>query len=104
MVFCFSKKRCDLLADGLGSLDLTTGAEKSEIHIFCERSLARLKGSDRELPQIKRVREMLKRGLGVHHAGKESSPRCYGSALCVFHGGDARIKRVREVLNRGLGR
>ncbi|KAK9806276.1 hypothetical protein WJX72_008182 [[Myrmecia] bisecta] len=69
VVFCFSKKRCDLLADNLASLDLTTGSEKSEIHVFCEKSLARLKGSDRELPQILRVREMLKRGLGVHHAG-----------------------------------
>lgn len=40
-----------------------------QVHIFCERALSRLRGSDRELPQIRRLREMLARGLGVHHAG-----------------------------------
>ncbi|CAL8471306.1 g10848 [Coccomyxa elongata] len=69
VVFCFSKKRVDLLADNLSNVDLATAADKSEIHVFCERALARLRGPDRELPQILRVREMLKRGLGVHHAG-----------------------------------
>ena len=69
VVFCFSKKRVDLLADNLSNLDLATAADKSEIHVFCERALGRLRGADRELPQILRVREMLKRGLGVHHAG-----------------------------------
>jgi hypothetical protein len=52
------------------SLDLSTASEKSEVHCFCDRALARLRGSDRELPQILRLREMLKRGLGVHHAGE----------------------------------
>ena len=69
VAFCFSKKRVDALADALTSFDMTTAAEKSEIHVFCDKALARLKGSDRELPQVLRVREMLKRGLGVHHAG-----------------------------------
>lgn len=69
VTFCFSKKRCDAIADALHSLDMTTATEKSEIHVFCDRSLARLTGTDRELPQVLRVREMLKRGVGVHHAG-----------------------------------
>lgn len=67
--FCFSKRRCDAIADSLASLDMTTAAEKSEIHVFCDKALARLKGSDKQLPQVLRVREMLKRGIGVHHAG-----------------------------------
>lgn len=61
---------------------LRCAAEKSEIHVFCEKSLARLKGSDRQLPQVLRVREMLKRGLGVHHAG-EGARGC----VCVWWGG-----------------
>lgn len=69
VVFCFSKKRCDALVSTLRSLDLTNASEKSEIHLFCDKSLARLQGSDKEIPQVLRVREMLKRGLGVHHAG-----------------------------------
>jgi len=34
-----------------------------------EKALAQLNNPDRELPQILRVRDMLKRGIGVHHAG-----------------------------------
>ena len=69
VVFCFSKKRCDSLSDTLSSLDMTSPAEKSEIHVFCEKSLTRLKGGDRNLPQILRLWQMLKKGIGVHHAG-----------------------------------
>ena len=67
--FCFSKRRCDALADSLRSLDLTSGSEKSEIHLFCDKAFSRLHSSDRNLPQLKRIKEMLKRGLGIHHAG-----------------------------------
>ena len=41
----------------------------AQVHLFIDKSLSRLKGSDRTLPQILRLRQMLKRGLGVHHAG-----------------------------------
>lgn len=37
--------------------------------MFIEKALARLKGSDKRLPQILRIRELLKRGIGVHHGG-----------------------------------
>ena len=69
VVFVFSRKRIDQVADNLNSLDLTTASEKADIHIFVEQSVARLKGGDRRLPQILRLKQMLKRGLGVHHAG-----------------------------------
>ncbi len=69
VVFVFSRKRIDQTADNLNSLDLTSASEKAEIHIFVEQSLSRLKGGDRRLPQIIRLKQMLKRGLGVHHAG-----------------------------------
>ena len=69
VVFAFSKKRCDSLVDSLTSMDLTSSSEKHEIHIFCERALSRLSVADRKLPQVLRVRELLRRGLGVHHAG-----------------------------------
>lgn len=69
VIFAFSKKRCDTLVDSLTSMDLTSSSEKHEIHIFCERALSRLSAPDRKLPQVLRVRELLRRGLGVHHAG-----------------------------------
>ncbi|XP_068929383.1 superkiller complex protein 2 [Petaurus breviceps papuanus] len=69
VVFTFSRGRCDEQASGLSSLDLTTGSEKSEIHLFLQRCLARLRGSDRQLPQVLHMSELLRRGLGVHHSG-----------------------------------
>ncbi|KAG5301793.1 translation repressor [Histoplasma ohiense] len=68
-VFVFSKKRCEENADSLSNQDFCTAAEKSSIHMIIEKSLARLKAEDRVLPQIRRVRELLSRGIGVHHGG-----------------------------------
>ena len=69
VTFAFSRRRIDAMVDSLTGLDLTTTAEKHDIHVFCERCLSRLSPGDRKLPQVLRVRELLRRGLGVHHAG-----------------------------------
>ncbi|CAI5495430.1 unnamed protein product [Closterium sp. Naga37s-1] len=69
VVFCFSKRRCDESADSLTSVDLTSKSDKSAIVMFCNSAFARLKGSDRHLPQVERISELLRRGIGVHHAG-----------------------------------
>ncbi|KAL5748007.1 hypothetical protein ACOSQ2_025304 [Xanthoceras sorbifolium] len=69
VIFCFSKNRCDKSADSMPGIDLTSNSEKSEIRIFCDKAFSRLKGSDRNLPQIVRVQSLLRRGIGVHHAG-----------------------------------
>lgn len=68
-IFVFSKKRCEENADALSNLDYCTATEKSAIHMILEKSLARLKPDDRQLPQIKRLRELLGRGIAVHHGG-----------------------------------
>ncbi|KAG2427509.1 hypothetical protein HYH02_014555, partial [Chlamydomonas schloesseri] len=60
---------CDSCADALSSLDLSSGGERAAVHGFMERCLARLKEGDRQLPQILRLRDMMKRGVAVHHAG-----------------------------------
>ncbi|XP_058198935.1 DExH-box ATP-dependent RNA helicase DExH11 [Rhododendron vialii] len=69
VIFCFSKNRCDKSADNLTGIDLTSSSEKSEIRVFCDKAFSRLKGSDRNLPQVVRVQNLLRRGIGVHHAG-----------------------------------
>ncbi|SNX81713.1 probable SKI2 - antiviral protein and putative helicase [Melanopsichium pennsylvanicum] len=69
VVFVFSKKRCEEYATSMPNTDLNTAKEKSEVHIVIEKSLTRLKGTDKELPQIKRMRDLLSRGIGVHHGG-----------------------------------
>ena len=68
-IFVFSKKRCEENADSLSNQDFCTASEKSTIHMNIERSIARLKPEDRILPQIRRLRELLGRGIAVHHGG-----------------------------------
>ena len=68
-IFVFSKKRCEQNADALSNLDFCTASERSAIHMIIERSIARLKPEDRLLPQIRRLRELLSRGIAVHHGG-----------------------------------
>ncbi|KAF8910025.1 ATP-dependent RNA helicase [Gymnopilus junonius] len=69
VVFTFSKKRCEENAATLTNVDLCTSVEKSEIHVAVEKALSRLKGSDKKLPQIVRTRDLLSRGIGIHHGG-----------------------------------
>ena len=52
IAFTLSRKRCDDNAESLRSLDLTSAQEKSEIHVFFNKCLQKLKGKDRELPQV----------------------------------------------------
>lgn len=68
-IFVFSKKRCEENAESLSNQDFCTAAEKSTIHMIIEKSIARLKPEDRVLPQIRRLRELLSRGVAVHHGG-----------------------------------
>uniref|UniRef100_A0A669DWQ2 SKI2 subunit of superkiller complex n=1 Tax=Oreochromis niloticus TaxID=8128 RepID=A0A669DWQ2_ORENI len=69
VAFTFSRTRCDDNARSLDSMDLTTSIEKAEIHSFFQKSLTRLRGGDRQLPQILLMRDLLKRGIAVHHSG-----------------------------------
>ena len=73
IVFAFSKKKCDLLADYIRSKNLTTSEEKHEIHVFCNRSFSRLTGTDRNLPQIKRVQVNTSDTKSLHLVASHSS-------------------------------
>ncbi|KAJ5542272.1 DEAD/DEAH box RNA helicase (Ski2) [Penicillium sp. DV-2018c] len=68
-VFVFSKKRCVENANSLSNQDFNNASEKSMTHMFIENSLTRLKPEDRVLPQILHLRELLSRGVAVHHGG-----------------------------------
>ncbi|KAJ3609359.1 hypothetical protein NHX12_023882 [Muraenolepis orangiensis] len=69
VAFTFSRVRCDDNARSLSSMDMTSSTEKAEIHSFFHKSLSRLRGADRQLPQILLMRDLLKRGVAVHHSG-----------------------------------
>ncbi|CCH58427.1 hypothetical protein TBLA_0A06360 [Henningerozyma blattae CBS 6284] len=69
VIFVFSKKRCEDYADWLEGINFCTNKEKSQIHMFIEKSITRLRKEDRELPQILKIRSLLERGIAVHHGG-----------------------------------
>ncbi|NXY25504.1 SKIV2 Helicase, partial [Atrichornis clamosus] len=69
VTFTFSRGRCEDQAAALGSLDLLSGPERGHVRQFLTRCLARLRGSDRRLPQVLQLSELLQRGIGVHHGG-----------------------------------
>lgn len=69
VIFVFSQKLCTQYAVSLSSIDYSTAKEKSEIHMFIDKAVSRLKKEDRNLPQIQMIRELLGRGIGIHHGG-----------------------------------
>uniref|UniRef100_A0A8C3UCM0 Helicase C-terminal domain-containing protein n=1 Tax=Catharus ustulatus TaxID=91951 RepID=A0A8C3UCM0_CATUS len=69
VAFTFSRGRCEDQAAALGSLELLSGPERAQVRQFLTRCLARLRGSDRRLPQVLQLSELLQRGVGVHHGG-----------------------------------
>lgn len=69
VIFVFSKKKCEEFADTLSNVDFCNAKEKSEVHMFIDRAVSRLKKEDRELPQIIKIRDFLSRGIAVHHGG-----------------------------------
>jgi antiviral helicase SKI2 len=52
VAFTLSKRKIDENARHMTSVDLTSQTEKSEIHVFFQKCVARLKGSDSNLPQV----------------------------------------------------
>lgn len=67
VAFTFSRARCDDNARSLESMDLTTSIEKAEIHSFFQKSLSRLRGGDRQLPQVHPQKYSLWRSLSVFY-------------------------------------
>lgn len=79
VAFTFSRNRCDEHASMLTTADLTTGAEKSEIHVFFHKCISRLKGTDRQLPQVRTLPPPVVQDMGGGTVdggdGHGSSPR-----------------------------
>ena len=52
VAFTLSKKKCDTNADMVRNISLVTMSEQSHIVTFFNKSMGKLKGTDRELPQV----------------------------------------------------
>ncbi|KAK9447631.1 NUC185 domain-containing protein [Limtongia smithiae] len=69
VIFVFSKRRCEEYADSLSGVDYCNASDKAQVRIFIDSAVNRLKKEDQTLPQILRMRELLSRGIAVHHGG-----------------------------------
>ncbi|XP_053984340.1 SKI2 subunit of superkiller complex protein [Hylaeus volcanicus] len=69
VVFMLSRKRCDMISVLLRNIDLTTETEKHTIRTFFQNNIRHLKGTDRQLPQVLMMQELLQNGVGIHHSG-----------------------------------
>ncbi|KAG7266167.1 hypothetical protein CRUP_012498, partial [Coryphaenoides rupestris] len=95
VAFTFSRTRCDDNARSLGSMDMTSSVEKAEIHSFFQKSLSRLRGADRQLPQ----RVSVGRSLLMRDPAESASWRCITAASCLSPEGGDRVM----LFSRGLG-
>jgi antiviral helicase SKI2 len=85
VIFSFSKKKCEEIADMLRSLDLNTEAERGSVQGFTLQAIARLSSADAKLPQVLAISEMATRGIGVHHGGLLPILKEYVSSLERAH-------------------
>lgn len=69
IVFSFSKKDCEALAMKMSKLDFNTDEEREMLTKIYDNAIQMLPDDDRELPQIKHILPLLKRGIGIHHSG-----------------------------------
>ncbi|KAK9370626.1 rRNA-processing arch domain-containing protein [Lipomyces kononenkoae] len=69
IVFSFSKRECEALALQMSKLDFNEDEEKDMISKVFNNAISQLSDEDKELPQIKHILPLLRRGIGIHHSG-----------------------------------
>ena len=71
LMFSFSQKLCERLADILSNSNILLIDDKQSAHVqnFFNKAISRLKPIDKELPQVLQVQKLLLKGIGIHHGG-----------------------------------
>lgn len=69
IVFSFSKRDCESLALKMSKLDFNNDEERAALTKIFDNAISLLPEADKELPQIKNILPLLKRGIGIHHSG-----------------------------------
>ncbi|KAG7799043.1 hypothetical protein KL929_001120 [Ogataea haglerorum] len=69
IVFSFSKRDCEALAMKMSKLDFNTDEEREMLTKIFNNAISILSDDDKELPQIKHILPLLRRGIGIHHSG-----------------------------------
>ena len=95
VAFTFSKRRCESNAAALANIELTTGSERSEIQVFVDQSLKRLKGRNLSVVLAPsagtRSHECCARGVYHRHGRRKGTDREL-----------PQVGRTRSLLLRGL--
>ena len=69
IVFSFSKRKCQEIADWCSSLTLNSKAEEAQVVRFGNELKSRLSDKDASLPQVLHTINLARAGMGVHHGG-----------------------------------
>ncbi|KAI7816196.1 antiviral helicase [Gamsiella multidivaricata] len=69
IVFSFSKRECEALALQMSKLDFNDEKESDMVNQVFTNAISSLSEDDRTLPQIEHILPLLRRGIGIHHAG-----------------------------------
>ncbi|KAF8976680.1 ATP-dependent RNA helicase mtr4 [Entomortierella lignicola] len=69
IVFSFSKRECEALALQMSKLDFNDEKESEMVNQVFTNAISGLSEDDRTLPQIEHILPLLRRGIGIHHAG-----------------------------------
>eukprot|EP00656_Telonema_subtile_P054689 TRINITY_DN8233_c0_g1_i2.p1 TRINITY_DN8233_c0_g1~~TRINITY_DN8233_c0_g1_i2.p1 ORF type:complete len:1046 (-),score=338.04 TRINITY_DN8233_c0_g1_i2:40-3177(-) len=69
IIFAFSKKDCEALAQQMSKMDLNTEEEKDMTETIYQNAIDGLSEDDKRLPQVEHMLPILKRGIGIHHSG-----------------------------------
>ncbi|KAF9096494.1 ATP-dependent RNA helicase mtr4 [Mortierella sp. AD031] len=69
IVFSFSKRECENLAMQMSKLDFNDEKESDMVNQVFNNAISSLSEDDRTLPQIEHIIPLLRRGIGIHHAG-----------------------------------
>ena len=69
IAFAFSKPECEGLALNMTKFELNSVDEQTSVNDIFTNAIAILHEDCRQLPQITHLLPLLKRGIGIHHAG-----------------------------------
>ncbi|KAF9429147.1 ATP-dependent RNA helicase mtr4, partial [Entomortierella beljakovae] len=69
IVFSFSKRECEALALQMSKLEFNDEKESEMVNQVFTSAISSLSEDDRTLPQIEHILPLLRRGIGIHHAG-----------------------------------
>lgn len=101
VVFSFSRRKCEEYADCLAGVDLNdSSADHSQVHHFFSMAVSKLSPQDRDLPQLHRMEEMLKRGIAVHHSGL--LPLMKETVEILFSRGSVKVLFATETFAMGV--